>query len=117
MGTLSSTLESESIHCLFMFHSLRQHGLQPTRLLCSWDSPGNNTGVGCHFLLQKGEGIFYSLANFLTSPYLNFLSCKKKLMAIANGAVLWIKEENVTKMLRQCLAHVRVIINIISFHI
>ena len=24
----------------------------PTRLLCSWDSPGRNTGVGCHFLLQ-----------------------------------------------------------------
>ena len=30
-------------------------GLQPTRLLCPWDSPGKNTGVGCHFLLQ---GIF-----------------------------------------------------------
>ena len=28
---------------------------QPTRLLCPWDSPGKNTGVGCHFLLQ---GIF-----------------------------------------------------------
>ena len=27
-------------------------GLQPTRLLCPWDSPGKNTGVGCHFLLQ-----------------------------------------------------------------
>ena len=25
---------------------------QPTRLPCSWDSPGKNTGVGCHFLLQ-----------------------------------------------------------------
>ena len=23
-------------------------GLQPTRLLCPWDSPGKNTGVGCH---------------------------------------------------------------------
>ena len=22
------------------------------QLLCSWDSPGNNTGVGCHALLQ-----------------------------------------------------------------
>ena len=31
------------------------HGLWPTRLLCPWDSPGKNTGVGCHFLLQ---GIF-----------------------------------------------------------
>ena len=25
---------------------------QPTRLRCPWDSPGKNTGVGCHFLLQ-----------------------------------------------------------------
>ena len=32
--------------------TLRPHGLQPTRLLCPWDSPGKNTGVGCHFLLQ-----------------------------------------------------------------
>ena len=24
----------------------------PNRLLCPWDSPGKNTGVGCHFLLQ-----------------------------------------------------------------
>jgi len=32
--------------------SVRPHGLQPTRLLCPWDSPGKNTGVGCHFLLQ-----------------------------------------------------------------
>ena len=35
--------------------SLQPHGLQPTRLLCPWDFPGKNTGVGCHFLLQ---GIF-----------------------------------------------------------
>ena len=27
-------------------------GLEPTRLLCPWDSPGKNTGVGCHLLLQ-----------------------------------------------------------------
>ena len=25
---------------------------QPTRLLCPWDSPGKNTGLGCHFLVQ-----------------------------------------------------------------
>ena len=28
------------------------HRRQPTRLACPWDSPGKNTGVGCHFLLQ-----------------------------------------------------------------
>ena len=32
--------------------SVRPHGLKPTRLLCPWDSPGKNTGVSCHFLLQ-----------------------------------------------------------------
>ena len=32
--------------------SVRPHGLQPTRILCPWDSPGKNTGVGCHCLLQ-----------------------------------------------------------------
>ena len=32
--------------------SVQPHGLQPTRLLRPWDSPGKNTGVGCHFLLQ-----------------------------------------------------------------
>ena len=31
---------------------MRPHRLQPTRLRRSWDSPGKNTGVGCHFLLQ-----------------------------------------------------------------
>ena len=33
--------------------TLRPHGLQPIRLLCSQDFPGKNTGVGCHFLLQE----------------------------------------------------------------
>ena len=28
------------------------HRRQPTKLPSPWDSPGNNTGVGCHFLLQ-----------------------------------------------------------------
>ena len=29
------------------------HGLSPTRLLCPWNFPGKNTGVGCHFLFQR----------------------------------------------------------------
>ena len=33
-------------------NALRSHGRQPTRLLCLWDSPGKNTGVSCHCLLQ-----------------------------------------------------------------
>ena len=37
--------------------TLQLHGLELTRLLCPWESPGKNTGVGCHFLLQ---GIFWT---------------------------------------------------------
>ena len=41
-------------------NSLWPHRWQPTRLRRPWDSPGKNTGVGCHFLLQwrkvKSEG-------------------------------------------------------------
>ena len=39
--------------------TLRPYGLQPTRLLRPWGSPGKNAGVGCHFLLQ---GIFQTPA-------------------------------------------------------
>ena len=35
-----------------MSNSVRPHRWQPTSLLCPWDSPGKNTGVGCHFPLQ-----------------------------------------------------------------
>ena len=32
--------------------TVQPHRRQPTRLPHPWDSPGKNTGVGCHFLLQ-----------------------------------------------------------------
>ena len=35
-----------------MSNSVWPHRRQPTRLAHPWDSPGKNTGVGCHFLLQ-----------------------------------------------------------------
>ena len=31
---------------------MQPHRWQSTRLHCPWDSPGKNTGVGCHFFLQ-----------------------------------------------------------------
>ena len=48
-----------------MSDSVWPHRWQPTRLRHPWDSPGKNTGVGCHFLLQSkclqtisaGEGV------------------------------------------------------------
>ena len=46
-------LDSDS--CSVVSESLQTHGLEPARLLSTWNSSGKNTGVGCHFLLQ---GIF-----------------------------------------------------------
>ena len=39
--------------CSVVSDSLGPHGLYPASLLCPWDSPGKNPGVGCHFLLQE----------------------------------------------------------------
>ena len=39
-----------------MSDSVRPHRRQPTRLPRPWDSPGKDTGVACHFLLQCMKG-------------------------------------------------------------
>ena len=49
------------------------HGLWPTKLLCPWDFPYKNTGVGCHFLLQ---GIFLTQGLWLN---LNLFWCKDEM--------------------------------------
>ena len=53
--------------------SARPHRRQPTRLPHPWDSPGNNTGVGCHFLLQcikvKSESEVAQSCQLLMTPW------------------------------------------------
>ena len=46
---VSDMLSEGSVAHSVVADSLQRHGLQPTRLLCPWDSPGKKTGVGCHF--------------------------------------------------------------------
>ena len=54
----SPTPAVKQLHCIQKYiYIVYRRGLQPTRLLCPWDSPGKDTGAGCHFLLQ---------GNFLT---------------------------------------------------
>ena len=65
-GTLKSLLQHHSskasILCCccevasVVSDSVRPHRRWPTRLPHPWDSPGKNTGVGCHFLLQCMKG-------------------------------------------------------------
>ena len=55
-----------------MSDSVRPHRQQPTMLPPPWDSPGKNTGVGCHFLLQcrkvKSESEVAQLCPTLSDP-------------------------------------------------
>ena len=57
---------------LVVSEPVRPHRQQPTRLPRPWDSPGKNTGVGCHFLLQcmkvKSESEVAQLCPTLSDP-------------------------------------------------
>ena len=54
VGRLGSRIwMSCMLSCSVVSDSLWPQGLQPARLLCSWDSPGKNAGVGFHALLQE----------------------------------------------------------------
>ena len=48
-----STMWCSSVSHSVVSSSLWPRGLCPARLLCPWDSPGKNTGVNCHSILQK----------------------------------------------------------------
>ena len=63
----------ESVSCSVMSDSLQTHG--PARLLCLWNSPGKNTGMGHHSLFQ---GIFPTQGS---SPGL--LHCKQILYCLS----------------------------------
>ena len=52
LNAQSEALLREPISHLVMSNSLLPEGLEPVGLLCPWDSPGKNTGVSYHALLQ-----------------------------------------------------------------
>ena len=60
-----------------MSDSLRPHGLQPTRLLCPWNSPDENIGVGSHSLLP---GIFPTQESNPTLPTMQASEPAEKLI-------------------------------------
>ena len=76
-------IANESMHvCLVasvVSDSLQPHGLQPTRLLSPWNSPGKNTGVGCHVLLQ---GNFPT--QWLNTYLLHLLHCRQILYPLSH---------------------------------
>ena len=68
-SSLEGALNGEkkrSVSRSVMSNFLRPHGLQPARLLCLWNSPDKNTGVGSHSFLQ---GIFPTQWSNAGLPY------------------------------------------------
>ena len=53
---MKASIDIPAAKLLHSCPTLRPHRQQHTRLLRPWDSPGKNTGVGCHFLLQCMKG-------------------------------------------------------------
>ena len=68
MAAVTAAANSASV----VSDSVRPHRWQPTRPHRPWDSPGKNTGVGCHFLLQcmkvKSESKVTQLCPTLSDP-------------------------------------------------
>ena len=76
-----------------MSDSVRPHRLQPTRLPRPWDSPGKNTGVCCHFLLQwmkvKSEREVAQLCPTLIDPNLGWEDALEKGTANHSRILAW----------------------------
>ena len=68
--------------CSVVSDSLQPYGLQPTRLLCLWDSSGKNTGMACHFLLQG----FFPIQG--SNPHLLHL-LHRIVSCIGEGFTIW----------------------------
>ena len=65
--------------------TLRPHGLYSARLLCPWDSPGKDTGAGCHALLQ---GIFLTKgSNLCLLCLLHWQACSLPLALPGNPSL------------------------------
>ena len=79
-------------NCQVVSDSLRPHDLWPTGLLCRWDSPGKNTGVGCHFFFQ---GIF--LIQGSNPCLLCLLQWQADILPLSHlGSLTPLKNENVS---------------------
>ena len=89
--------ESESVSCSIMSDSLQPYVLQSVRPLCPWNSPGKNTGVGSHFLLQ---GIFPTQGS---NPGL--LHCREILYCLSYQGSPWWVDVSVALWCNTC--HVR----------
>ena len=83
--------------CSVMSYSLRPHGLELARLLCPWNFPGKDTGVGCHFLLP---GILQTQGSNLCLLCLLHWQASSLPLASSGKTGLYILETEIEKNLK-----------------
>ena len=85
---------------------LRPHVLEPIRLLCPWDFPSENTGVGCHALLQ---GMFPTVGS--NPLLLCLLHCRPVLYCWATGEATFIPRPLQTTLYWDCPRSLQINVN------
>ena len=79
------SMKSENVSPSIISNSLLPYGLYPARLLCPWDFPGKNSGVGCHSLLQASSfRIFLLVWNVMSSIFI----CEKETYRLLCSAAM-----------------------------
>ena len=79
-----------------MSASVRPHRWQATRLPCPWDSPGRNTGVGCHFLLHTSLQLPSNIFKTFSTDHLPDPKSKSTLIP-------WATEVIIVNPLNECM--------------
>ena len=94
--------------CSVVSDSLWPYGLQPARLLCLWNFPGKNTGVGYHFLLP----IF--LTQGMNLCLLCLLHCRWILYPLSHRGKL--NRKNTMDLNRNAFSHrkIKVLLGLVS---
>ena len=97
---LGAELLDNIVSCSVVSDSLRPHGLYPARLLCPWNSPGKNTGVGRQSFLQQIFPIQGS------NPGL--LHCRQTLHRLSQGWIpLCLTLQETTRLLHKLMVPIR----------
>ena len=95
----------KSLSCVRLY---RPHGLQPTRLLRPWDSPGKNPGVGCHYLLQR-VALYCMALSFIELDkavvhVISLVSCLKPSHPFLNSVCICLKLSHLSPAALSCEA-------------
>ena len=96
VGHMVLNVECESVSCSVVSDSLWPHELWLTRLLCLWNSPGKNTGVGSHTLLQ---GIFPTQGSNPGSPH-----CRQILYHLSHQGIPYKQDGDEQDIILACQA-------------